>query len=62
MNATVTELIAGPDRPTAIVAGSDVLAAACYSAANRAGLRIGPDLAVTGFDGSVISAACSPRP
>ncbi len=60
VNATVTELLAGPDRPTAIVAGSDVLAAACYSAANRAGLRIGTDLAVTGFDGSVISRMLTP--
>jgi DNA-binding LacI/PurR family transcriptional regulator len=60
VNATVTELLAGPDRPAAIVTGSDVLAAACYSAANRAGLRIGTDLAVTGFDGSVISRMLTP--
>jgi DNA-binding LacI/PurR family transcriptional regulator len=60
VNATVTDLLAGPDRPTAIVAGSDVLAAACYPAASRAGLRIGTDLAVTGFDGSVISRMLTP--
>jgi DNA-binding LacI/PurR family transcriptional regulator len=58
--ATVTDLLDGPDRPAAIVAGSDVLAAACYSAASRAGLRIGTDLAVTGFDGSVISRMLTP--
>jgi DNA-binding LacI/PurR family transcriptional regulator len=60
VHATVTELLTGPDRPTAIVTGSDVLAAACYSAASRAGLRIGADLAVTGFDGSVISRMLTP--
>ena len=53
-------LLTGPDRPTAVVTGSDVLAAACYSAASRAGLRIGADLAVTGFDGSVISRMLTP--
>jgi DNA-binding LacI/PurR family transcriptional regulator len=60
VSAVVTELLTGPGRPTAVVAGSDVLAAACYSAASQAGLRIGPDLAVTGFDGSVISRMLSP--
>ena len=37
-----------------------MLAAACYAAASRAGLRIGADLAVTGFDGSVISRILTP--
>lgn len=55
VDATVTDLLRPPDRPTAIITGSDLLAAACYAAASRAGLRIGADLAVTGFDGSVIS-------
>jgi DNA-binding LacI/PurR family transcriptional regulator len=60
VNAKVTELLAGPDRPTAVVTGSDVLAAACYSAASRAGLRVGVDVAVTGFDGGVISRMLTP--
>jgi DNA-binding LacI/PurR family transcriptional regulator len=60
VNAKVTELLADPDRPTAVVTGSDVLAAACYSAASRAGLRVGVDVAVTGFDGSVISRMLTP--
>jgi len=55
VDVTVTDLLRPPDRPTAIITGSDLLAAACYAAASRAGLRIGADLAVTGFDGSVIS-------
>jgi len=49
-----------PGRPTAVIAGSDALAAACYAAAAAAGLRIGPDLAVTGFDGSLISRLLTP--
>ena len=58
--ATVAALLDAPDRPAAVVAGSDVLAAACYAAAARMGLRIGPDLAVTGFDGSLVSRLLAP--
>lgn len=46
--------------PTAVIAGSDLLAAACYAAATQTGIRIGPDLAVTGFDGSAISRILAP--
>jgi DNA-binding LacI/PurR family transcriptional regulator len=42
-------------RPTAVVTGSDVLGAGCYTAAHAKGMRIGADLAVTGFDGSAVS-------
>jgi DNA-binding LacI/PurR family transcriptional regulator len=58
--AAVAALLEAPDRPAAIVAGSDVLAAACYAAATRLGIRIGSDLAVTGFDGSVVSRVLAP--
>ncbi len=40
-------------RPDAIVTGSDRLAAMIYGVAAELGLRIGRDLAVTGFDGSI---------
>jgi DNA-binding LacI/PurR family transcriptional regulator len=40
-------------RPDAIVTGSDRLAAVVYSVAAELRLRIGLDLAVTGFDGSI---------
>jgi DNA-binding LacI/PurR family transcriptional regulator len=60
VDATVAFLLGGPGRPTAVVAGSDVLAAACYTVASRTGLRIGADLAVTGFGGSVISRLLTP--
>lgn len=45
---------------TAIVAGSDVLAGAVYSAAAQRGIRIGSDLAVTGFDGSMVGRLLTP--
>ena len=40
-------------RPEAIVTGSDRLAVVIYGMAAELGLRIGRDLAVTGFDGSI---------
>jgi DNA-binding LacI/PurR family transcriptional regulator len=40
-------------RPEAIVTGSDRLAAMIYGLAAEQGLRIGRDLALTGFDGSI---------
>jgi len=46
--------------PTAIVTGSDVLAAAVYAAAAQRGMHIGTDLAVTGFDGSLIGRMLTP--
>lgn len=58
--AAADALLQPPGRPAAVITGSDVLAAACYAAAGRAGLRIGPDLAVTGFDGSAISRTLTP--
>jgi DNA-binding LacI/PurR family transcriptional regulator len=37
-------------RPTAIVAGSDLIAAGCIRAANELGVRIPDDVALTGYD------------
>ena len=48
-------------RPDAIVAGSDRLAGVVYSVAAELRLRIGQDLAVTGFDGSAAAALMHPR-
>ncbi|MGO9191170.1 MAG: LacI family DNA-binding transcriptional regulator, partial [Streptosporangiaceae bacterium] len=51
-----------PDlRPDAIVTGSDRLAGVVYSVAAELRLRIGQDLAVTGFDGSAAAAMIHPR-
>jgi DNA-binding LacI/PurR family transcriptional regulator len=44
------ELLAGPDRPTAIYADDDLLAGGVYLAARELGLRIPGDVSVVGFD------------
>jgi DNA-binding LacI/PurR family transcriptional regulator len=48
-------------RPDAIVTGSDRLAAVVYGAAAELRLRIGRDLGVTGFDGSIAAGLLHPR-
>jgi LacI family transcriptional regulator len=47
---TVRELLAKPDRPTAIFAASDITAIEVMSCAMELGLRIPDDLSVVGFD------------
>lgn len=49
---SVARLLRRPNPPSAVISGSDVLAAAAYSAAVRLGLTVGRDLAVVGFDGT----------
>ena len=45
-------LLAEPDRPTAIIAQSDLLAVGVIRAANELGLSVPGDLSVLGFDGA----------
>lgn len=45
------ELLAGPARPTAVIAQSDLLAAGVIRAAFELGLRVPEDVSVVGFDG-----------
>ena len=47
-------LFAAADRPTAVIAQSDLLAAGVIRAAEEAGLRVPEDVSVTGFDGIVV--------
>ncbi|KJS55032.1 LacI family DNA-binding transcriptional regulator [Streptomyces rubellomurinus] len=48
--AAVRALLRGPDRPTAVAAGSDLLALDAYEAVRAEGLAVGPHgVAVTGF-------------
>lgn len=47
-------LFAEPERPTAVIAQSDLLAAGVIRAAEEAGLRVPEDVSVTGFDGIVV--------
>ncbi|MFV2115937.1 LacI family DNA-binding transcriptional regulator [Micromonospora sp. LOL_025] len=50
-------LLAASDRPTAIAADSDVLAAVAVEVATAQGLRVGQDLSITGFDDVPLAAA-----
>ncbi len=45
-----TELLSLPERPTAIVAASDVQAVGCMEAASRLGIAVPEDLSVVGYD------------
>ncbi len=45
-----TELLTLPDRPTAIVAASDVQAVGCLEAATQLGIRVPDELSVVGYD------------
>jgi LacI family transcriptional regulator len=54
------KMLARSARPTAIFCGNDEMAAGVYQAAREAGLRIGEDLAVIGFDDSPLSARLWP--
>ena len=49
-----------PDRPTAIVALNDMMAIGAMRAAQERGLRVGRDLAVTGFDDVPMAPYLSP--
>jgi LacI family transcriptional regulator len=55
----IRSLLTSP-RPDAIVTSSDRLAAVVYGVAAELRLRIGADLAVTGFDGSVAASLLQP--
>ncbi|MDR1824253.1 MAG: LacI family transcriptional regulator [Bifidobacteriaceae bacterium] len=55
------ELLDLPDRPTGIVANSDVSAWGVLEAARRRGLRVPEDLSVVGFDGTKLAAWSVPR-
>ena len=55
------ELLSRPDRPSAVFAFNDVLAAGVMKAAQRLSLKIPEDLAVVGFDDSTICAMLEPE-
>jgi DNA-binding LacI/PurR family transcriptional regulator len=57
----VMSLLGPARRPDAIVTSSDRLAPVVYGVAAELGLRIGHDLAVTGFDGSIAAELMHPR-
>jgi LacI family xylobiose transport system transcriptional regulator len=54
-------LLAGPDRPTAIFAGSDMQALGVLEVAAELGLRVPEDLSVVGYDDREVAAWTRPR-
>jgi len=53
-------LLAGPDRPTALFAANDAMAAGALKAAAALGLAVPGDLAIAGFDDSSIATLTTP--
>lgn len=52
----MAELLAQPDRPTAVFVGTDNLAIGAVRAARESGLRVPDDMSVVGFDDIIASA------
>jgi LacI family xylobiose transport system transcriptional regulator len=55
------ELLSGPDRPTAIFAGSDLQALGVLEAVRALGLHVPDDLSVVGYDDIPLAQWVSPR-
>jgi LacI family transcriptional regulator len=55
------QLLALPERPTAIFASNDDMAAACVAVAHRLGLDVPGDLTVTGFDDTALATTIWPE-
>jgi LacI family transcriptional regulator len=55
-----SRLIAMSDPPTAIVCGNDLLAMGAMAVAKEAGLTVGKDLSITGFDDLEMSSTLNP--
>lgn len=54
------ELLAGPERPTAVFTGNDLQAVGVYQAAQEAGISIPGELSVVGFDDLDVAGWMSP--
>lgn len=54
------DLLSGSGRPTAVVTSSDALAVQVVNTAHALGLRVGTDLAVTGFDAGPLRTMAEP--
>ena len=50
LDASLLRLLAGKDRPSAVITAGDAIAVSAYRASKSAGLRVGQDIAITGFD------------
>jgi DNA-binding LacI/PurR family transcriptional regulator len=59
-HAAALQLLSAETRPSAIVAGNDLMALGAISAARELGMSVGHDLAVTGFDDVPLAAHAHP--
>ncbi len=59
--AAMETLLASKERPDAVFAVADSLAAGALRAIAQAGLRVPDDIAVMGFDGTELAEMVSPR-
>jgi DNA-binding LacI/PurR family transcriptional regulator len=55
LHATVTDVITGPNAPTAVLCFSDAFALTVLQAAADAGIRIPQGLSVVGFDDTILA-------
>ena len=60
VHGAVRRLLNRKHRPTAIITGNDVLAAAAVNEVKSMGLRPGSEVAVTGFDGGLVREMTEP--
>jgi LacI family transcriptional regulator len=58
--AAMAELLALPDRPTAVIATNDVFAVGAMVACRRTGVRIPEDISITGVDNTDLGATQTP--
>lgn len=58
--AAMNQLLAQPERPTAVFVASDVVAFGAIQAIHQHGLRIPEDIAVVGFDDVPLASFCTP--
>jgi len=61
MEMTARLLERNPERPTAIVAGNDLIAIGAIKVLRRAGLRIPEDISIVGYDGTFLTEAFDPE-
>jgi DNA-binding LacI/PurR family transcriptional regulator len=56
----IRQLLDSPEPPTVLVCGSDAVAALAINVCHALGLRVGTDIAVTGFDGGALGLLTEP--
>ncbi|MDA7744043.1 LacI family DNA-binding transcriptional regulator [bacterium] len=58
--AAFAQLLTGPEKPSAVICGSDVLAVGALLQARKMGLRVPEDISITGFDDISLAQVTTP--